>query len=54
MCFEYRAQNGFGGMGREFVVIQNGKPSQSPSAWNRNCTKPLPTMDLALWQLNRK
>jgi hypothetical protein len=54
MCFQYRAQNGFGGMNKEFVVIQKGAASQSPSAWNKNCTKSLPAMDLALWRLNRQ
>lgn len=54
ICFQYRAQNGFGGMGRETVAIVNGKPSQARTVWNKNCTKPLQNLDLALWQLNRK
>ncbi len=54
ICFQYRAQNGFGGMGRETMAIVNGKPSQSTAVWNKNCTKPLQILDLALWQLNRK
>lgn len=37
ICIEYRGQNGFGGMSREFVVFAKGKPAQSPNAWNKNC-----------------
>lgn len=42
ICIEYRGQNGFGGMNKEFVVIAKGSASQKPSAWNRHCAgKPL-------------
>jgi hypothetical protein len=54
MCFQYRAQNGFGGMTREIMSFVKGNPSQSHAVWNKNCTKPLESYDLALWQLNRK
>ncbi len=54
MCFQYRAQNGFGGMNREIMSFVKGNPSQSHAVWNKNCTKPLESYDLALWQLNRK
>lgn len=41
LCVEYRAQNGFGGMNREFVAFQNGKTHQSSSFWNKHCRKGL-------------
>jgi hypothetical protein len=41
ICIEYRARNGFGGMNRGFVVFVKDRPSQEPSAWNKNCTQPL-------------
>jgi hypothetical protein len=53
MCFQYRAQNGFGGMNREIMAFVNGNPSQNRAVWNKNCTKPMQSLDLALWQLNR-
>lgn len=40
VCIEYRAQNGFGGMNREFVVGVKGRVTYNNSAkWNRHCTK---------------
>jgi predicted nucleic acid-binding Zn-ribbon protein len=40
-CLEYRAQNGFGGMSKEFVVFVSGTASQSEEVWNKRCTKGL-------------
>jgi hypothetical protein len=39
VCYRYRAQNGFGGMNREFaVLLPKGKNLQtSSSAWNLHC-----------------
>jgi hypothetical protein len=39
MCYEFRAQNGFGGMNREHVVYVKGKPDRSGSTWNARCRK---------------
>lgn len=36
-CFDYRARNGYGGMGREFVVFADGKASKNPRDWNKRC-----------------
>jgi hypothetical protein len=47
LCFEYRAQNGFGGMNRAFVSKANGVFSESSAAWNKNCTQPLTDMKYA-------
>lgn len=41
ICLEYRSRNGFGGMGREIVVMANGKATQKVAEWNRHCTGPL-------------
>ena len=41
VCIEYRAQNGFGGMNREFLTVANGKGSQSAGAWNKSCRQAL-------------
>ncbi len=38
-CASYRAKNGFGGMNREFVVIDKGKAKKTTEAWNKVCTK---------------
>lgn len=38
ICIDYRAQNGFGGMGYEFVTFVDGKPNPSDRAWNTNCS----------------
>lgn len=37
ICVEFRGQNGFGGMSKEFVVIANGTASKKPAAWNKHC-----------------
>lgn len=37
MCFVVRAQNGFGGMNREYIVVKKDKVVTSPDAWNKNC-----------------
>jgi len=38
VCFVYRAQNGFGGMDREYAVLSaKGTMSTSDSAWNHLC-----------------
>ncbi len=39
VCYRYRAQNGFGGMNREFaVLLPKAKNLQtSSSAWNSHC-----------------
>lgn len=44
ICLEYRAQNGFGGMNKEFMVFAKNTASQAPEIWNRNCNKPLGDM----------
>lgn len=41
ICFEYRAQNGFGGMNRGSMAFINNTPSQSVQIWNKNCVQPL-------------
>lgn len=41
LCFTYRAQNGFGGMTREFAVMTKDKISHLPRDWNKNCQIPL-------------
>jgi hypothetical protein len=46
VCIQYRAQNGFGGMGREITVYANGITSQSVAAWNKHCAKRLNDMGL--------
>jgi transcriptional regulator with XRE-family HTH domain len=37
ICFQYRARNGFGGMGRELLVLAHGEVSQEAIAWVRHC-----------------
>jgi hypothetical protein len=39
ICYEYRAQNGFGGLNREFAVLLPGANSltTSTAAWNKHC-----------------
>lgn len=37
ICVEFRAQNGFGGINKEFAVYANGTLSQAPTAWNKHC-----------------
>jgi hypothetical protein len=37
ICIGYRAQNGFGGMSREYMAIVNGTPTKQFSAWNKHC-----------------
>jgi hypothetical protein len=37
VCVEFRGQNGFGGMTKEFAVYANGALSQAPAAWNKHC-----------------
>lgn len=44
ICVEFRGQNGFGGMSREFVIYVKNKATQSTEAWNGLCTKPLTDM----------
>lgn len=39
ICIEYRGQNGFGGISREFAVFLKGKVSQSTDSWNKNCAR---------------
>lgn len=38
-CINYGAENGFGGMNREFVVITASKAYQTAQAWNKHCAK---------------
>lgn len=38
-CVNYRAKNGFGGYGKEFIVMEDGKASQKKSDWNKKCAK---------------
>lgn len=40
LCIEYRAQNGFGGMNREFVAFQDGAAKSTSAFWNKHCLKP--------------
>lgn len=41
-CINYGAQNGFGGMNREFIVVTKNTAMQTESAWNKHCAnKPL-------------
>lgn len=41
-CINYGAQNGFGGMNREFIVVTKNKAMQTEGAWNKHCAnKPL-------------
>lgn len=44
VCLRYRARNGFGGINREFAVVDHGKVSQRTDDWNRRCTAPLVDM----------
>lgn len=37
-CMEYRGQNGFGGMNKEFVVVTAASTSQDAKQWNKHCT----------------
>ncbi|MBC7698307.1 MAG: hypothetical protein H7Z70_08080 [Bacteroidia bacterium] len=37
ICFELRAQNGFGGMSLEQIAVIKGAIKTSDSAWNKNC-----------------
>ena len=37
ICYELRAQNGFGGMGIEDIAVIKGVVKTSDSAWNSNC-----------------
>lgn len=37
-CLEYRAQNGFGGMNREVIVIHPGGAGRDAKHWNKYCT----------------
>lgn len=37
-CMEYRGQNGFGGMNKEFVVVTATGMSQDAKQWNKHCT----------------
>lgn len=41
ICIEYRGQNGFGGMNKEFVVFVKDAPSQKVAMWNKHCLQPL-------------
>ncbi len=41
VCVEYRAQNGFGGLNKEILVYAKGKATNTPAAWNKNCTQSL-------------
>ncbi|MEG3153304.1 hypothetical protein [Sphingomonas sp. RB1R13] len=37
ICMTYRAQNGFGGLNLEHMLVKDGDPTQGAAAWNRNC-----------------
>jgi hypothetical protein len=39
LCVEYRAQNGFGGMNRDYIAYSNGTPKQGAAFWNKHCLK---------------
>ena len=53
LCYEYRAQNGFGGMNREMAVISiksnkvvNGRSNKVFALWNKECAnKPSESID---------
>lgn len=36
-CYEYRAQNGFGGMNVEYASLVKGKLSAASAVWNKYC-----------------
>lgn len=40
-CLQYRSQNGFGGMGRETVVVANNKVSNKASDLKKHCSQPM-------------
>lgn len=44
ICLQFRGQNGFGGMSKEFVVWVKDSASQKTESWNKHCTKPLNDM----------
>lgn len=48
VCLQYRAQNGFGGMNKEFVVWVKGIPSQLPDSWKKQCLQPLNDFNYAV------
>lgn len=37
VCLRYRARNGFGGLGLEQMVFNDGDGTSSPSAWRKHC-----------------
>jgi hypothetical protein len=37
----YRAQNGFGGMNKEFVLSTTTRVSQDPADWKKHCSRPM-------------
>ena len=40
-CLQYRAQNGFGGMNRESVVVVNNAVSKKPGDVKKYCSNPM-------------
>jgi hypothetical protein len=51
ICLGYRAQNGFGGMNKEIVVVAKGTASQKAAVWNRHCLTQLNDMKYAVHAL---
>lgn len=41
LCLQYRSRNGFGGMNREQMVIDNGNANRAKEAWKKRCTSAL-------------
>lgn len=48
-CTQYRAQNGFGGMNREFVVMNNGQASKSIADWTDQCRDSFKDYSSLIW-----
>lgn len=41
LCVMFREANAFGGLERVMVSSVNGRTSNRPAVWNKNCTQPL-------------
>ncbi len=54
VCVEYRGRNGFGGMTKAFIVVNDGKASDTAANWNKHCKRATHAMlDSALFALKR-
>jgi DNA-directed RNA polymerase subunit RPC12/RpoP len=47
ICVQYHARNGFNGMNREQVVVDNGKGNKGADAWKKRCTSSMHDMNMA-------